>query len=368
MESIRAIQSIKLFGKETERVSQWQNKYADALNLGIRLGKLNIGFNTIHSVLTSAENILIVYLGASLVIQGHFSIGMLFAFMSFKGQFTGAVTNLINQGIALRMLGLHLERLADIALTPVEKGVITEEGNPSSSISGFEIKGDLELRQIKYRYSETEPYLFKNASFHARPGESIAIIGPSGSGKTTLLKIMLGLNSPEQGEILVDGNDLSRLSLNDYRSQIAVVMQDDQLFSGSLADNISMFSPEFNLEKIELVARLAHVHEDIMAMPMTYNTLIGDMGSSLSGGQKQRVVLARALFHEPKILFMDEATSHLDLNLEKQINSSISKLPITRIIVAHRPQTIAMADRIFVVQNKRLVERSKKRLFKGAWQ
>jgi ATP-binding cassette subfamily B protein RaxB len=366
MESIRAVQSIKLFGKETDRISQWQNKYADAMNLGIRLGKLNIGFSTIQTALSSAENILIVYLGASLVIEGSFSIGMLYAFMSFKGQFTGAVTNLINQGIALRMLGLHLERLADIALTPTETGVSSDDGTGKFSYTSSVIKGELALRKINYRYSETDPLLFEEASFHINAGESVAIVGSSGAGKTTLLKIMLGLMSPVEGEVLIDGKDLSQLSLNSYRSQVAAVMQDDQLFSGSLADNISMFNPDTDQEQVEFAARLAHIHEEIMAMPMAYNTLIGDMGSSLSGGQKQRVVLARALFHQPKILFMDEATSHLDINLEKQINHAISKLPMTRVIIAHRPQTIAMAERIFVLHNRKLIERSKKQLFKGA--
>ena len=368
MESIRAIQSIKLFGKESNRMTQWQNKYADAMNLDIRLGKLNIGFNTIHSVLGAVENILIVYLGAMLVIEREFSVGMLYAFMSYKGQFVGAMSNLINQAIALKMLGLHMERLADIALTPVEEGLnvtITDTDKPQPG-NHIQINGNIEIIQLSYRYAETEPWLFKDINLSISQGQSIAIIGESGCGKTTLLKLLIGLlpyDKNDSGSIIVDGAELNRIDLQHYRSQIATVMQEDQLLSGSLMDNICMFQADYNEALIEEAATLASIHHDIVNMPMGYNTLVGDMGNSLSGGQKQRLFLARALYHKPKILFMDEATSHLDTALEWQINTAVSQLPMTRIIVAHRPQTIEMADRVVILQNGKLTEVTKGELF-----
>ena len=350
MESIRAVQAVKLFGKETTRLAKWQNLFADSMNLGIRIGKMNIGFGTINSILSSIEGILVVYLGARLVINGEFSIGMLYAFMSYRGQFTGAVNNLINQVIALKMLGLHLERLADLALTPTERTfqpVVNlaekqrEQANQKPSIAGR-----VEVTELAYRYSNSEPWILKNLNLSVERGECVAIAGPSGCGKTTLLKLLLGLYEPIEGEMTVDATPLRQMSLNHYRQNIAAVMQEDHLFSGSIAENIAMFSEDINLDQVQHCAQLACIHQDINAMPMAYNTLVGDMGSSLSGGQNQRVLLARALYHQPKILFLDEATSSLDVKMEQAVNQCISSLQITRIIIAHRPQTIAMADRV----------------------
>lgn len=168
------------------------------------------------------------------------------------------------------------------------------------------------------------------------PGESVAITGPSGCGKSTLLKLMLGLNHHNSGDILIDDIPLNQLGPSQYRQQIAAVMQNDELLSGSVADNIAFFDTPIDMERVVYCAELAAIHDDISKMPMGYDSLIGDMGSSLSGGQKQRLILARALYKQPKILFMDEATSHLDTTLESDINQAIKQLDITRVIIAHR--------------------------------
>jgi ATP-binding cassette, subfamily B, bacterial CvaB/MchF/RaxB len=174
----------------------------------------------------------------------------------------------------------------------------------------------------------------------------VTIMGPSGGGKTTLIKIMLGLLEPTEGEVLIDGAPLSTIGPRAYRDQVAAVMQEDQLLSGSIADNICFFDPSFDQERMIQCAQSAGIHEEIMAMPMTYNSLIGDMGSSLSGGQKQRVMLARALYRQPRILFLDEGTAHLDVDNEKRINESLKSLQMTRISVTHRPQANNGADQI----------------------
>jgi ATP-binding cassette subfamily B protein RaxB len=183
-------------------------------------------------------------------------------------------------------------------------------------------------------------------SFRVEPGEAVAIVGVSGCGKTTLLKILASLLRPAQGEILVDGEPLEGLGIGHWRSLIGVVMQDDQLFAGSIADNICFFSGQPDPGHIEKCARLAAVHEDIIAMPMGYYTLIGDMGTVLSGGQKQRVLIARALYRRPSLLLLDEATSHLDVAGESAVSAAIRATRVTRIIVAHRPETIRSADRV----------------------
>jgi len=186
-------------------------------------------------------------------------------------------------------------------------------------------------------------------------GESVAIVGPSGGGKTTLIKLMLGLLQPTAGAIEADGVPLARLGMGRYRASVASVMQDDQLFAGSIAENICFFDPKPDHARIEESARLASVRDDIVTMPMGFNTLVGDMGTVLSGGQKQRILLARALYRQPRILFLDEATSHLDIARERTVNEAVRELKLTRVIVAHRPETIASADRVIVLQGGRVV-------------
>lgn len=348
MESIRGYQALKLFGQETQRLNLWQNRHAEAVNKGYRLAKWGIGAGVSNQVLFGIEGILIVYLAAQEVMAGAMTVGMLFAFMAYKAQFTSRVSSLIGLVVQIKMTKLHLERLADIALTEKED---TGELNSSRILSG-----NLSVKDLSFRYASNEPLLFNGLTLEVNAGENIAIIGPSGCGKTTLLKLLLGLLSAESGKIEVDGVDIKQLGLRNYRSQVAAVMQDDQLLSGTLAENISFFDPEASLEQIYTAAQLAGIHQDILAMPMGYNSLVGDMGSSLSGGQKQRLLLARALYRQPKILFLDEATSHLDVQLEHYVNKAVQQLKMTRIIIAHRPETILSAERILLLQQGQLID------------
>ncbi|WP_045758612.1 ATP-binding cassette domain-containing protein, partial [Xanthomonas albilineans] len=214
----------------------------------------------------------------------------------------------------------------------------------------------IEVEGLSFRYADGEPWVVKDCCFTIAPGESVAIIGGSGCGKTTLVKLLLGLLTPSEGTIRIGGHDLHKLGPRNVRAMIGVVMQDDQLFAGSIADNIGFFDTDFDLERIEAAAQLAAVHEDIVAMPMGYHSLIGDMGSSLSGGQKQRIILARALYRQPKLLFLDEATSHLDVTRERLVNEAVKHLQLTKVIVAHRPETIASADRVLVMEHGRIVQ------------
>jgi ATP-binding cassette subfamily B protein RaxB len=246
------------------------------------------------------------------------------------------------------MLQLQGERLADIVLTPPEE----DAPSPDPVI----VDASLEVRNLSFRYSDTEPFVLQNCSFRIKPGESVAIVGPSGGGKTTLVKVMLGLLAPTDGQILVGGVDLQKLGVDAYRRLVGTVMQDDPLFAGSIADNVSFFDPSPSQEAVERCTRLAAVHDDIAAMPMGYHTLIGDMGAALSGGQRQRLLLARALYKQPRILFLDEATSALDVHRERQVNEAIRGLHLTRILIAHRPETIASAERVIVLQGGRIAQ------------
>ena len=220
------------------------------------------------------------------------------------------------------------------------------------------MKGQLSVKHLGYRYSDLDTPILKDINLEVKPGETIAIVGASGSGKSTLLRCLMGLSVPTSGTIMVDGRPIQQWP--DYRQQISGVLQDDQLLSGTIADNIACFEHKIDDEKVMLCAQLACIHDEIMQTAMQYNTLTGDMGASLSGGQKQRILLARAFYRHPKILFMDEATSHLDINNEAMINAHIKQLNMTRIIIAHRPETIKTADRIYLLQEGCLRELSSK--------
>ena len=342
LETVRGVQSIKLFGRQEERRSRWLNLVVDATNQDLATQKLGLAFRSANGLVFGVERVAIVWLGASLILDGGFSVGMLFAFMAYKDQFSARVAGLVDKAIELRMLGLQGERLADIVLTPPEEEPLSMPADP--------IDASLEAASLSFRYSDMEPFVLLNCSFTVAPGESVAVVGPSGGGKTTLVKLMLGLLAPTDGKILAGGLDIQKLGIDRYRKLVGTVMQDDQLFAGSIADNISFFDPVPDQAAIEHFARLAAVHEDIVAMPMAYNTLIGDMGAALSGGQRQRILLARALYKQPRILFLDEATSALDVQKERAVNDAIRSLKLTRLIIAHRPETIASAERVIVLQ------------------
>jgi ATP-binding cassette, subfamily B, bacterial CvaB/MchF/RaxB len=340
IETMRAVQSLKIFNRESDRESQWLNRYADIVNANVRLGRTKIAFTSINDALFGLENIITIYLAARLALSNSLTIGMVFAFISYKQHFIEKAVQLVEKALDFRILELHLERLADIALSPLERG--------HDQLLDYtrQTHGGIELRNVSFQYAETEPFVLEDISFIIEPGELVTIMGPSGGGKTTLIKIMLGLLEPTRGEVLIDGLPLTTIGPRAYREHVAAVMQEDQLLSGSIADNICFFDSSFDQERMIHCARLAGIHEEIMAMPMTYNSLVGDMGSSLSGGQKQRVMLARALYRQPRILFLDEGTAHLDVDNERHINESLKHLQMTRINVAHRPEVSSSAERV----------------------
>jgi ATP-binding cassette subfamily B protein RaxB len=340
LETLRGIKTIKLFNGQQGRRALWLNLLVESVNRQLTTQNLRLVFKTINSLLVGLLAILVIWLGARRVLQSQMSVGMLIAFIAYKDQFLERVSNLIDRGVDLTMLRLHGERLADIALTcPEPPDVVHLADETRRPVA-------IEVRNLRFRYGENEPWVLDGVSFRVEPGETVAVAGASGCGKTTLLKILASLLQPIQGEILVDGVPLAHLGIARWRSMIGVVMQDDQLFAGSIADNISFFADRPDAQRIEQCAKQAAVHKDVLAMPMGYNTLIGDMGTVLSGGQKQRVLIARALYRQPSVLLLDEATSNLDVANEKAVSAAICATRVTRIIVAHRPETIRAAERV----------------------
>ncbi|MBX3606056.1 MAG: peptidase domain-containing ABC transporter [Piscinibacter sp.] len=349
LESLRGVAAIKLFNRQEDRQARFMNLVVDAMNADILKRKLELLFGVLHKLVFGLERVAVIWVGALLVLDQRFSVGMLFAFFAYREQFALRVSGLIDKAVELKMLRLQAERLADIVLTPPEPQLQTPPRR-------HELAARLELDGLRFAYSDGEPAVIDGLNLTIEPGESVAVVGPSGCGKTTLLKLMLGIHAPQAGEVRVGGVPLRQLGLSHWRSMIGTVMQDDQLFAGSIADNISFFDAQPDLDWLEQCARAAAVHDEIEAMPMGYHTLIGEMAVSISGGQKQRILLARALYKRPRFLFLDEATSALDVDREREVNQAIRQLDITRVVIAHRPETIAAAGRVVVLSEGRVAQ------------
>jgi ATP-binding cassette subfamily B protein RaxB len=349
METVRAATTIKVMGREAERESSWRNLYAGVINASVSVGKYQISLTFVQSLVVGVQTVLVIYLGARTILAGDgFSVGMLFAFMSFRQTFTDRMIALINQSIQFRFLGLHLERLGDIVTAAPETNA------SAAAMPAVQVKGGINLRDVSFRYGSADRMVLENLDLDIAPGEFVAITGRSGGGKSTLLKLMLGLRAPTSGLVQLDGQNATPELFRAWRERVGVVAQDDRLLSGTIADNIAFFDPDLDMQRIYAAAAAARVHEEIMRMPMQYLSLVGDMGSALSGGQRQRVLLARALYRQPSILFLDEGTANLDEATEETIAELISSLPITRIVVAHRPALIRCADRVGVVEGGKL--------------
>ncbi|GAB2878320.1 peptidase domain-containing ABC transporter [Pseudoduganella ginsengisoli] len=350
LETIRAMTPLKLFSRETERSVRWQNLQLDVINRDVKTQKLGILFKISIATISAVQNLLIFYLGAELVMGAAMTVGMLFAFTSYVSTFSGRVFNLIDLFVKLRMLGLQAERLADIVLEPIEDERGTE-------IDLSYLQPSITLSKVSFRYADGEPWVLKDVDLHIEAGQNVALVGPSGCGKTTLCKIILGLLSPSEGEVLIGGIPIKQLGLRNYRELTGTVMQDDMLLTGSLLENISFFDTHIDIKHVEQCAMEAAIHDEILDMPMGYQSLVGDMGSSLSGGQKQRILLARALYKRPRILALDEATSHLDVDNERRVNTALSTLRLTRIMVAHRSETIDSAERVVAIEQGQIIEK-----------
>lgn len=343
METLYGIATVKMQGMTERRTSHWLNLETDTINTGIRVTKMELLFGGINTFITACDQVAILWLGTSMVINNQMTIGMFVAFGAFRGQFSDRVASLTNFLLQLRMMSLHNERISDIALNDMESK------KPDIARQAEMRPLSLEIKDLSFRYDSQSPAIFSHLNATINAGESVAITGPSGAGKTTLLKVMCGLFEPESGKVIADGIDIRQMGVNNYHKVIATVMQDDKLFSGSIRENICGFAEDTDEYWMTECAKASYIHDVIMKMPMGYETLIGELGEGLSGGQKQRIFIARAIYRKPGILFMDEATSSLDKESESFVNQAIKQMNVTRIIIAHRESTIASADRVIAL-------------------
>ncbi|HEX7650532.1 MAG TPA: peptidase domain-containing ABC transporter [Noviherbaspirillum sp.] len=339
IEVLRAMPTLKLANQLEARVNTYQNGQVEVANRDIRTQVWALVQQHANQFVFGFQRVLIIWMGARAVMANDMSVGMLVAFLAYADLFAARAAKLVEQLKELRMLSLHVERLADVTQTP-------REPHQWSDMDSTTLPNRIELRDVGFRYGENDPWIFRNLNLSVEGGESVAIVGPSGCGKSTLAKIILGLEMPTEGEVLYGGIEIRKLGLKRYRQIISAVLQDDVLMAGTIADNITLEQPGCTEEAIRTVAQMAEIDADILAMPMQYRTEVGDMGSALSGGQRQRLILARALFRAPRVLLLDEATSHLDEACEQRVNENIRGMSLTRIIIAHRPATIASASRI----------------------
>ncbi|KOC89265.1 peptidase domain-containing ABC transporter [Winslowiella iniecta] len=339
-ESLYGIATLRAQGLAGQRRRNWLTLTVDAANASVTKRRFDMLFNSISVLIKACDNVVILWLGISAIIGHQMTIGAFVAFTVFRELFTDRALSLTHMLLRLRMLSLHNERIADIALTTPEPDVPEKELFPPGKALS------LKVHSLSFRYDSQSSPVFHGLNLSIAAGESVAVTGPSGCGKSTLMKVLCGLTAPEEGRVLVDGRDIHVAGVSNYRRAVACILQEDRLFAGSLRDNIAGFNDEVDEPWLESCARLSHIHDDIMALPMGYETLTGELGEGLSGGQRQRIFIARALYRRPGILFMDEATSHLDEENEALINQAINGLAITRIIIAHRPSTIASAERV----------------------
>jgi ATP-binding cassette subfamily B protein RaxB len=341
IETLRGIRTIKVLGREDSRKTRWMNLLADTTNAQVETERLTLLFKAANGLIFGLQSVAVVWFGAVLVLGGQFTVGMLFAFVAYQEQFKARITTLVDRLYDFRMLSLQVQRLADVVLEKPESTYLESTGAKVEDAS-------IDVRNLFFRYSDTEPWLLEDVTFRIAPGECVAIVGPSGAGKSTLLKLMAGLLKPQSGDVIVNGHSVCK-SRAAVLGNVGFVLQDDSLFAGTIADNIAFASDTADMARVEECARLACVDGEINEMHMGYNTLIGDMGSALSGGQQQRLLLARALYQRPSILILDEATSHLDVPTEQRIAAMLVDLRMTRVFAAHRPDTIRIADRVIAL-------------------
>lgn len=349
MDMLSGIQTLKAFGVEERAVQNYSNLFVDVLNVAISRGLLSVWVDSLTSMLRLASPLLLLALGAWQVLQGQLTTGEMLGFNALAATVLVPISNLVVTGSQLQLMSSYMERLADVLELPLER--------PRDKVGqAIILTGACDLEQVSYRYAHGAPLVVQEVSSRILPGQMVAIVGRSGAGKSTLANLLLGLYLPTSGYVRFNGVDLSELDLHAVRRQMGVVLQTPSFFASTLRANITLNDPDISLEQVMEASKLAQIHDEIMAMPLKYDTLLASQGLSLSGGQRQRLGLARALVHKPAMLLLDEATSALDSITESKVHEALSSLACTRIVIAHRLSTVINADLILVMEKGRLVE------------
>ena len=347
IETLENVRMLRLFGAEHTRDAGWKNVYAAALNKSIAAGQLQIALSAARELIFGIQLIAVVYLGVGNVAAGSFSVGALVAFMAYRTTFSDRIASFAEQMMQFRILQLHLDRLSEVVRSAPE--------SQSPSAEAPLTPPAIEVDGLRFRYSDSEPWVLDRISLRIEPGEYVGIKGASGAGKTTLLKLLLGLYIPTEGQIKIDGRPLDA-RLHEWREMTSVVMQDDALLAGTVADNIAVFDPNADMAKVEAAARSAFIHDDIAATPLGYLSLVGEMGLAFSAGQKQRILLARAFYKNPHVIILDEGTANLDTFAELRVADALDQMSATRVVISHRPELLQRATRVLIVEGGQVTE------------
>ncbi|WXH27474.1 Lactococcin-G-processing and transport ATP-binding protein LagD [Myxococcus stipitatus] len=350
VEMLTGIQTIKGMGVESRTVQNWSNLYVDVLNVSLERGRLDANVEAFNSALKMAAPLVLLLVGTLQVLDARLQLGEMLALNALAVGFLTPIASLVAAFFRLQLVSSYLERVDDVLETPAEQPA-SRNRRPHS------LRGGIQLDNVSFRYGPLAPLVLQDVSLEIQPGQFVAIVGRSGAGKSTLAHLLLGLYLPASGVIRFDGNPLGELDLYDVRRQMGVVLQNPMLFRGDIRRNIAYQDPSLSMEQVTAAAMRAQVHDDIMAMPMQYNSILSEMGGSLSGGQRQRLALARALVHDPAVLLLDEATNALDVKTERAVQKALEELRCTRVVIAHRLSTIRDADVILVMDKGRLMER-----------
>lgn len=346
---VAGMETLKAMGAELRSVERWSHRFIDELNVVIARGRLNAWVDALRRGLDTGAPLVILVFGAHLVVRGDLTLGTMLALSALGVGFLRPLSNLVSTALELQEVRSHLDRIQDVMTTPAE-----QEGRRVTPAA--DLRGGIALEQVSFRYRRDQAWVVQDVSVQIRPGQKVAIVGKSGAGKSTLARLITGLYMPASGRVLFDGIDLSGLELRSVRHQVGVVTQDTHVFGTTIRDNIALGTPGVSFDEIERAARLAAIHEDVLELPLGYDSVLLDGGSSLSGGQRQRLALARALVRGPAILLLDEATSDLDTVTESRIMNGLAGLSCTRIVIAHRLSTIVDADLILLLDGGRLSE------------
>ncbi|HEX6292731.1 MAG TPA: peptidase domain-containing ABC transporter [Herpetosiphonaceae bacterium] len=350
VEALKGIAALKAAGVEERALDHWSNLFWSHLNIAVRRNHLSAIVDTAMMTLRTLAPLILLWFGAARVLDGTLTLGTMLALNTLAIAFLTPLASLVSTGRQLQLVGAHLERIADVIEAEPEQDVQAVQIAPR-------LTGRIDVRGVQFQYDRSGPPVLRDISVTIERGQKVALVGRTGSGKTTLAMLLIGLYPPTGGEILYDGIPLQRLNYRSLRNQFGVVLQDSFIFSGSIRHNIAFNDPSIGLEEVIAAARRAALHDEIMALPMRYETLITEGGNGLSGGQRQRLAIARALAHDPAVLVLDEATSHLDVLTESQVDCNLSALRCTRIVIAHRLSTIRNADLILVLDQGTIVER-----------
>jgi ABC-type bacteriocin/lantibiotic exporter with double-glycine peptidase domain len=349
VEALTGIETLKASGAEDRVLGHWGDLFSTYLNISMQRTRYSAAVDAALLAIRSFSPICLLWLGGIQVLNGAMSLGTMLALNMLAAAFLLPLSSLVATAQRLQLAGAHLERISDVM-----------QAEPEQSVSGVRcaprLTGRIELKNVAFGYDSHAPMTLQNISLTIEAGQKVALVGRTGSGKSTLAKLLLGLYRPVEGEILYDGVSLHRLNYRTLRSQWGAVLQQAFVFSGSVKRNIAFDDPAISMAQVMEAARVAELHEDIIRMPMAYETILNEGGAGLSGGQRQRLSIARAVARRPSLLMLDEATSHLDVATENVVAHNLDQLGCTRVVIAHRLSTIRSADLIVVIDGGSIVE------------